>query len=351
MIIDEKELRTRLRSSRPRGIYVLFGNEDYLKQHYAEQIVKNIAGERKTGFNYIYFDDESFSSDALADAAELLPFGVDTKCVEVNDMPLPDMSLQEYSKLLELLRDPPETAVIVFRFTRIDPEKAAKGINVQSRFKEFSEIVSEHGTVAKLDRREADDLKSMLMASAQKRGSRMSSFTAAYMTEVCGCDLQNLQNEVEKLSAYCAGREITKEDIDKVCCRTLESDTFAMVRAIEKRDADHAFAVLSDLFSQKIAPVMILGALSSSYVNMYRAKCASESEGGIAEFCKTTGLRPTSLSYALKNAGRSDISQLRECIKILFEADMAVKNISSDDKSRTVLEETLIKLLSARSVR
>lgn len=343
---QESRLRQQINSGVFSPAYFLYGDEPYLKSGYAAKIAEKSVKKRTPGFDYLRFEGGDFTLDDLIDAAELLPFGVAVKCLEIIDLPLPELSDSEYRKLLELLRDPPPTAILVFRFAAVDPQKSAKGVK-KTRFAEVTELIAEHGLVVRLDQREEGGLVAMINSSVTRRGCRISGSTARYLVETCGTDLNTLHNELDKLTAVRAGEEITPADIDCYCCRTLESDTFVMVRAINKGNAQTAMRVLSDLFTRKTEPLLILGALSSSYLNMYRAKAASTAPGGLEAFAKEAGLKATTLSYALRDTARLDITDLRRQIRILQEADAALKAGSGEARSRIVVEETLVKLLTA----
>lgn len=340
----ESRLRQQLTSGVFSPVYFLYGNEPYLKLNYAERIVKKSVTKRQAGFDYLRFEGGEFTVDELADAAELLPLGVAVKCLEIVDLPLPELSANEYSKLLELLRDPPPTAIMIFRFQAVDPQKNAKG-EQKSRFAEVTELIREHGLVVCLDQRDENGVTAMINSSVTRRGCRISSSTARYLVQTCGTDLTTLRNELDKLTAVRQNAEITQQDIDTYCCRTLESDTFAMVRAVNRGDAEKALRILSDLFVRKTEPLLILGAITSSYLNMYRARAAQGSSMGVDGFAKKTGVKASSLSYALKNASGTSVQTLRSCVAILQQADGSMKNGRGERANRILIEETLIRLL------
>ena len=59
-------------------------------------------------------------------------------------------------------------------------------------------------------------INGMTVRKLAKSGCTISSQNAGYLAEECGGDLTVLQNEIAKLSAYKPGKEITREDIDKL---------------------------------------------------------------------------------------------------------------------------------------
>ena len=152
--------------------------------------------------------------------------------------------------------------------------------------------------------------------------------------------------ELEKLCAYAKGRDITPADIDRLAVRTLDSSAYDLVRAVNRQNADRAFSLLDELYTQKVEPIMILGAMASSYINMYRAKCAVVAGISATDFAKRLGARrPDSLKYAASDASRLEVSQLREGLDILDRADRLLKTSRCD--GRVVLEQTLTELMAS----
>ena len=151
-------------------------------------------------------------------------------------------------------------------------------------------------------------------------------------------------NELDKLCAYAAGREITREDVDAVCIKSVEATAFDMIKSLLRGNYADAYQMLDTLFAQKTEPVMIAGALISSYVDMYRAKAAlasGERTEAVAQAFNYKG-REFRLRYAAQDASRLTLEQLRECLDVLGEADESLKSTRAD--KRLVLEEAMLRL-------
>lgn len=53
----------------PSGVYVLFGEEDYLKRFYAAKIREALLGDSPYAlFNHVIFTPKNFTADAASDA-------------------------------------------------------------------------------------------------------------------------------------------------------------------------------------------------------------------------------------------------------------------------------------------
>ena len=339
-VMDEAALKTQLKSGQLSRVYFIYGEDDYLKQHYVGQIIKAAVGSAGNDFNLHRLPGKDLDMDQLATAVSQLPLMCERKCVAVNDLDIAALSAGPHGKLLELLGDLPDTCVLIFWYSGVTPSLSA------ARVKSALELIKKTGSVVQLGHRDSASLTRMLCDGAKRRGASLSAPNARMLLERCGSDLNVLMGELDKLCAYAAGREITPQDIERMAVRTLDSSAYDLVRAVNRQNADRAFFLLDELYTQKIEPVMILGAMASSYINMYRAKCAVVAGISPADFAKRLGARrPDSLKYAANDAARLDVVQLRRGLGILDRADRLLKTSRCD--GRVVLEQAVTELMAS----
>ena len=335
--ITESELKKQIKDTLA-PVYLLYGTETYLKQHYVNQLVKKAAGEDKS-FNFNRFDGAP-DMQALYDAASQFPLLHPTKCVLICDYDVEKASASELDKLLEIVAEPFDTTVLIFWFdtVEINPKKAAK-------FKKLAAAAEKRGGCAvELNRKTASELQRMLCSGAARRGCRMEPTTARYLIETCSDDLQTLLAELEKLCAYSQDGAITREIIDKVAVRRVDVSIYNLAKALTGGRMEEAMGILDALFFQRVEPVVILSSLSAPYVDMLRAKAALAAGKKPEEIAADFGYYGT--AFRLKNAGYTarhmSEAQLRESLGVLLEADGMLKG--SKTPPRVALEQTLIRL-------
>lgn len=337
--ITEKELKKQIAHGMFSPVYLLYGEESYLKQYYAGLISEKSVPKGFETFNLHKLEGKETTFDEIADAAEQLPMMAERTCVLVRDFDLKALKGAQREKLEAFLADPPETCSVVFWMDTIEVSPK------QSRdWQGLIKLFAKSGSAVNLGRRTAADLTRQLCASAKKRGGVLSPDIASYLVSFSGSDLHILVNELDKLCAYAAGREITQADIDAVCIKSVEATAFDMVKALLRGNYADAYRMLDTLFAQKTEPVMIAGALISSYVDMYRAKAAlssGERTEAVAQAFNYKG-REFRLRYAAQDASRLTLEQLRECLDVLSEADESLKSTRTD--KRLVLEEAMLRL-------
>lgn len=339
--INELELKNQIKAGDLKRVYLLYGAEDYLKKHYCKQLADKTVRGKMEEFNLMQFEWRESSVDEIADAVEMLPMMAEKRCVIVRDFDAEGIGASESAKMTQLLKDPPETCVLIFRLDTVQVN-----LKRSSKWKTFVKKVDAVGCSVELGRRDASSLGKTLCAAAAKLGCTLSPHNASYLVTLCGSDMQTLFHELHKVCAFAGGGEITKEQIKAVATPTLDAGAFDLVRAITRKEGDKAFALLDTLFANREEPVMLLAALCSTYADLYRAKVAAM--GGEAAEALKGCFDYRGKEFRLRNAARDsaslDLARLRAALELLAKADRMLKGSRTD--RRVILEQTVAGLLA-----
>ena len=86
--IDEATLKNQIKERKFSNAYLIYGNEPYLKQHYANLIAKKCVNADMEGFNLRKFDAENNTPiDELIDSTDTLPAFSEYTCTFMKDFP------------------------------------------------------------------------------------------------------------------------------------------------------------------------------------------------------------------------------------------------------------------------
>lgn len=340
--LTEKTLWKNIKSQEFLPVYLLRGSEPYLKLNYANLLAGSVVPAGLEVFNYHKLDGETVTMNELVECVEALPAMCERTCVLVHDLDFEKLDDSDREALVELLSDAPDTCTLIFWQDTVGfPQKTKK-------MKELLALIDEVGAVVDLDARTRQDLVRFVISECGKSDRAISAYTAEYLLDNVGEDMGNLVTEIEKLCNF-TEREITQSDIDKVCVRSLEATAFQMIDALLDNNFDRVFQALGILFDMKTEPMMILGALVSTYSDMYRAKVIAH-EGGQQRDLKKLFPQAYKSDFKLRNAfrraGRFSMPALRKSLELLAEADTKLKSTSEDH--RTVFEKLMIELALAR---
>lgn len=339
---QEETLLRHLKQDPLSRVYVLCGQEEYLKELYTQRIVKAALRGETTDFNYHVFDGKALRCDLVADAVEALPLMGDKNCVYIKDLDLDKIPNGEYQKLKEILSDPPESCVLLLVCA---PEFVLKK---SSRFRTLQKQIDPFAQIVELQKRTEGDLYRFAVNRANQYDAAISRENFRRVYQFCGGDMLLIQNEMDKLSAYCRNREITEEDLELCCCPVIETTAFALSSAVIRGDYDGAMGILRDLFYLREQPVAILGALASGIIDIYRAKVASRQGKGVNEVLAAFDYkgREFRVRNAFREVSRCSTAFLRSAIQLLTETDQQLKSARISDQ--VLMEELLTKLFVLR---
>lgn len=335
MAMNETQLKSALKEGLS-PVYVLYGEESYLVEQYTRLIAKQAVGDPDDAFNMHRFDGQSVTPEQLEEAVEALPLIAERTCVTVRDMDLGAHA----ERLAELLRQMPDTCVLVFWQMTVQPEK-------KKNWTAFLAEAEGRGCVVNFTRKTAGDVVKLLVGGAKRRGCVLAAEDARLMVEQAGNDLNLLLCELDKLVALADGGTITREMIERLGTKNLEARVFDLSKAIFAGRAKQAYELLHQLFVQREEPITVLAVLSNAYADVYRAKVASiggvTAESLASDFKSYKG-KEFRLRNAARDAGRMSVAMLRESLEILAQADNDMKFARQD--GRTALEQTVSRLIA-----
>lgn len=336
-IVNEAVLKQKLKTIGG-NVYILFGNDGYLKHTYAKKIGSACAEEDDI-FNYQKFSGDCDLQDVY-DAVLQFPMMSDKKFVLLTDYDFESAAKSDFEKLCTILAETPDSCVFVLLFDAL--QITAKKNTKLNKLVATAE--KNNGIAACLDHRTLPELVKMLVNGAAKRGCRFDNAAAKYLVETAGEDINTLKNELEKLCAYVNKGEITKQTVDLVCAKTVEASVYNLSKQIVECNVQGALKLLDELFFLKVEPIIILSTISGFYVDMYRAFLG-----------KDRGLQPDTIASdfgyfgrefvirnAIADAKRFDANKFNLSFEVLRAADKALKSFSSNP--RIILEQLIVKL-------
>lgn len=338
-VIYEEALKKNIASKKMLPVYMLFGDDAFLKQMYMGKIARSVADPDDV-FNYSKFTGQ-YALQAVYDAAMQLPLMNDKKCIILNDYDFEGCSKQDFERLMTLITEIPDTTVLIFYFDSIETD-SKKG----TKFKKLISAVEKCGGAAVLlNHRGRGELVKMLSDGAAKRGCRLDSNTAGYLIDTAGDDINLLKNELEKLCAYVGNGQVTKNHVDEVCVKTIEANVYRLSDLILSCNSTLALKTLDELFFMRLEPMIIFYTVSSVFVDMYRVYAAKQQGLKNADVSKTFGYGAKAflLDKAANNLKIFDFKRLNLCLAALTNADRQLKSFGRD--GRTVLEELVVKLI------
>lgn len=332
------------------SLYYFYGHDTAALESFTKRLVNKLCPADAQVMNFHKLDGKNLDFPMLTDACEALPFMAERVVVTINDLNIDAVTKDDLDDLKKILGSLGETTTVIIYATGVDLFKNKKYLTDKN--KRFADFCEKHGTVCNFEYKRASDLGKSISTYLAKSGCTITKSNAEYLANLCLCDTAFISKELEKLSAYAEGREVTREDIDLLCIRRIESDGYSLAINILRGNAAMVFTRLRELDVQNYEPYAIIGIIGFSLADIYRAKLARSSGMSVADVAKDFSYAKNR-EFAVKNAysecGNISAERIRKTLEILSETDLMLKTRSrGKDGDMLTLEQGLARSMALR---
>ena len=219
-----QKLKKDLADQRPGQLYILHGEETYLRDYYLGRLREQLLTGGMGTFNFHQIEPKDMSPHALEEAIDCLPMMGERTMVQVTDFDLFKCGEKDREGYIKLFSQLPDYVCVVFVYDLIDYKGDART--------KLAAAIKEHGTVANFVRQDQGDLVDWVRRRFRALGKDIDSRLALDMIFLCGDLMTNLIGEIEKVGAYARQKHITMGDIQAVATHQLDAVVFRMTDAI-----------------------------------------------------------------------------------------------------------------------
>ncbi|MBE5868851.1 MAG: DNA polymerase III subunit delta [Lachnospiraceae bacterium] len=299
-----------------RQIYLLYGEEAYLRRQYKEKLQKAMSEEGDT-MNSHYFEGKDVNVGEIIDLAETLPFFADRRVIVIENSGLFKSGGE---KMAEYLTQPAETVFFVFVESEID-----------KRSKLFKTVQAK-GSAVEFGMQDETTLKRWIGGILKRENKQITENTATYLISKTGTDMENIRGELEKLICYCLDRDVvTAEDVDAICTNRISNQIFEMVGAIAEKKQKKALDLYYDLLALKEPPMRILFLIARQCNTLLQVKELKSKGFDNKAIGEKVGLPTFVAGKYVSQAARFQAQELKEAVNKCVEAEEAVKTGRMND--------------------
>ena len=305
-----KSLNEDLKTGNFKQIYLLYGEEGYLKKQYKERFVKAMVAEGDT-MNYAYYEGRNTDVKQVIDLAETMPFFAERRLIVFENT---GFFKNAGAELADYIKEMPETTYFIFVENEVD-----------KRSKLYKAVKSK-GHIVELSAQDEGTLKRWIQGIIRGEKKQMADSVILYFLGKVGTDMENIRKELEKLVCYALDREtITKEDVDAVCVTQISNHIFDMVNAVADKDQRRALDLYYDLLALKEPPMRILFLMIRQYRILFQVKALLQQGYGKKEIASKAGLHPFAAGKYMEQAKRFRIQELRAVMEDGADIEQRVK--------------------------
>ena len=117
--VGEAELKNQIKAGDFSNVYMIYGEEDYLKEFYVNKLKNKLVEPAFADFNFHQYDGKKTPVSEILNDADMMPMMAEYSLLLVNDYPF-DKSKEDIEKVKNYLKDINPSAVVVFLFTQIE---------------------------------------------------------------------------------------------------------------------------------------------------------------------------------------------------------------------------------------
>lgn len=330
--MTEAELRSLLKSG-PRGGFLFWGDEDYLKRYYLSQMREAVLSQCPPGLEQLNrltltLEDGDFS--ALASAILTPPMMAPLKIVEVTPPSLDAIREKDRKNFLAALGELAgvQDTVLVVTAPRgtLDPGTLKRPT---AYFKNLTAVL----TPVEFPLQTGVRLRRWVERHFADAGLQIPPQAVSALLERCPSDMTGLASEIDKLIFYelSQGRTVVPEcDIPLVTSPGMREDAFALANAVLAGDRTAALRALDVCRKRKEEPIAVMASLSRVMCDLLTV--ATLAEGGMekADIARTLKMHEYKASLYLRSAASFGIPRLTAAVRRCREADRLMKSASMD---------------------
>ena len=305
-----------IKSGQYKKVYLLYGEESFLKQSYKKKLKEAVAGDDT--MNYNYFEGKGLDVNELISLSDTMPFFSDKRLIIIEDSGFFKTSSEALADYLPMM---PDTTCIVFVEDAVDKRNRL--------FKKVKEL----GHAAEMKRQDSAQLARWAGTILAQNGRKITGSTMNLFLERTGDDMENIRMELEKLISYTMGSDVvTTEDVEAVTTVQVTNKIFDMVNAIVTRKTRLAMDLYEDLLTLKEPPMRILFLIARQFNQLLLVKemtAKGTDRGTIASKLK---IPPFVAGKVSAQAGAFTREQILSYVKGCVEAEEAVKTGKMNDR-------------------
>ena len=297
-------------------IYLLYGEEAFLKNSYKNRLKEAIIGDDT--MNFARFEGKGLDVNELIRLADTMPFFAERRLILIEDS---GFFKSASDALVQYLPSMPDTTILLFVESEVDKRNR------------LYKKVKDMGYAAELNRQDSAQLARWAGGILVREQKKITSRTMDLFLSMTGDDMENIRMELEKVISYTLGRDvITDEDVMAVCTVQVTNRIFDMVAAIVNRQTRKAMDLYEDLLTLKEPPMRILFLIARQFNQLLQVKelmAKGMDKGSIASKLK---MQPFVVGKVMPQARQFSREQILSYVESCVETEEAVKSGRLQDR-------------------
>lgn len=311
-----KEIMKHIKSNSFAAVYLLYGDEDYLKTRCRNRIRDAICGDDT--MNLSMYQGKDVPAEEVADLVRTMPFFAERRLIIIENSGLFKNASDD---MVEIVKNMTDTAVLLFVESEVDKRGR------------LYKAVNEKGYACEMKKQTEAALKDWAARIFAEAGKKITLRDMELFLARTGDDMNNIYNEAQKLIAYTGGADIIGAgDIESVCPMRPEDRVFDMINAMASGKKDEAVRLYSDLLALKEPPMKMLTLIERQFATLLSVSSMLGQGKSSQDIAARLGLRPFFVGRYISQAKHYPDEMLRNAVEDCVATETAVKTGQMEDK-------------------
>ena len=312
-----KSIDEDIKNGQFKKLYLLYGDEDYLKKQYRDKLVHALVAEGDT-MNFAKYDGQNVSAGELIDLAETLPFFAERRVILVTDSGFFKSSEEQLALYFAEIQD---TTCMIFVESEVD-----------KRSKTYKAAVKA-GSAVDFSMPDERMLTSWMMARMKQAGKTMTQEAWTEFFDRTNDSMDHMNLEMEKLLSYIYDKDsITLADVEAICTKQMHSKVFDMISFIASKNLPKVLELYHDMLAAKEPPIRILALIIRQFDQMYLMKDMASQGMNVSTIASKLGSRDFIVRKNLGLARNFTMEQIRALLEDAADLDERAKTGRINDR-------------------
>lgn len=305
-----KTLREHLKKKEFKNVYLLYGEEAYLRHQYRDRLQEALCPDGDE-MNISRFEGKGISGVEVSDLAETLPFFADRRLIIIEESGWFKNGSDGFEEKLTRF---PDTTYLIFVESEVD-----------KRGKLFKTVTA-MGYGAEMKTPKEKELLAWITIQCKEEEKQIMEAAARYLVEQAGSSMNLLQMELEKVFSYVIDRAvITLEDVQEICSNQAENQMFEMLDAIGNQNREKALGLYHDLLTLREPAMRILFLLTRQIHILLQVSEMVRLQMDNGSIASKAGIPPFTVGKYKSQIGHFSYSQLLGMLEECQEVDAGIK--------------------------
>lgn len=329
-VMDSLTFLERTPKGKPQPLYVVPGDEDFLKRQVIAKLRRWTLGDANDDFACSIHAGEKASFADVFDELQTLPFFGERRLVIVERA---DTFVTKARPLLEkTVGKLPASGVLVLE------------VKSWPKTTKLAKLVDPAVTIECKAPATYRMPPWCVQWMTSQYGKQLSTQAAQLLVDLIGGEMGQLDQELVKLSVYVGNKpRVDVDDVDKLVGRSRGENTWKIFDAIAEGKPAQALGIVDRLFDQGEEPLRLLGAFSMQLRRLAQAARLHAQGKPLSVALEQAGVAPFAVKGAeqqVKHLGRRRLEKLYDW---LLEVDLGIKG-NSQLPPRTLIERLVVNL-------